>query len=332
MQTTPKGIVNKPAPPLSGVQWIGDAAEITEGEVTYMFFFQSWCPGCHSHGFPTLKSLEAEFKDDVNFIAVQTVFEGFSTNTKSRAARVVKSFGLDIPVGHDGSQGKPSKLLRRYRGGGTPWTIIIDRNGVVRFNGFRLQPSQGKEMLAMLINEPVYETIPPERGGQDLLGTKLKQPSFGNFSAPLTLYRWWTDTCAYCEASLPALDSLREKYEVRGLRVVGVYHPKPQTRPVSDEFVHQGAKDRSFKGDVVIDSNWSQLNKWWLDTGNRSATSVSILVDDKGIVRFVHPGPVLFPSDEKKFSQENNDFLLLDKAIDALLPPIEPAEDKDNSD
>jgi hypothetical protein len=31
---------------------------------------------------------------------------------------------------------------------------------------------------------------------------------------------------------------------------------------------------------------------------------------------------VLFPSEEKQFVQENNDFQLLDKAINALLPPI----------
>ena len=91
IQTSPKGIVNKLAPTLSGVQWIdlaqNNAPEITKGKVTYLFFFQSWCPGCHSHGFPTLKKLEAEFRDDVNFIAVQTVFEGFRTNTPQRAAR-----------------------------------------------------------------------------------------------------------------------------------------------------------------------------------------------------------------------------------------------------
>ena len=54
-------------------------------------------------------------------------------------------------------------------------------------------------------------------------------------------------------------------------------------------------------------------------------------------MRFVHPGPVLFPSDEKKYSQENNDFHLLDKAIDALLPPlklteIEEVVDQDESE
>ena len=70
----------------------------------------------------------------------------------------------------------------------------------------------------------------------------------------------------------------------------------------------------------MIDSDWSQLKTWWLDTGERSATSVSILVDQDGVVRFVHPGPVLFPSDEKQFAQENRDFELLDRAIHALLP------------
>jgi hypothetical protein len=76
----------------------------------------------------------------------------------------------------------------------------------------------------------------------------------------------------------------------------------------------------------VIDGEWSQLKKWWLETGERNATSVSILVDSEGRVRFLHPGPVLFPSDEKQFAQENKDFELLDKAIDSLLPLIKEKE------
>lgn len=165
-----------------------------------------------------------------------------------------------------------------------------------------------------------YEILPEERGGQNMIGTTLPEPTFGEFSSPLTLYRWWTDTCAYCDASLPALDSLRKKYGDRGLKVVAVYHPKPPSKTITEDEVLDGAKTRQFGGDVVIDGDWSQLKTWWLDTGERSATSVSILVDNKGVVRFVHPGPVLFPSDEKQFAQQNNDFQLLDKAIEALLP------------
>jgi thiol-disulfide isomerase/thioredoxin len=325
IQTLPRGIVGQESPSLQGVEWIQTVGRtspaIEKGNVNYLFFFQSWCPGCHSHGFPTLQKLKEKFSD-VNFIAVQTVFEGFSTNTKERAVVDVKSFGLDIPVGHDGTLGTPSPLMRVYRSGGTPWTVIIDKHGIVRFNGFRLQVKQGEELLNMLINEPTYELLPKERGGQELVGTKLKKPVFGKFSSPLTLYRWWTDTCSFCEASLPALDSLREKYGERGLTVIGVYHPKPPSKNISEIEVLDGAKAREFKGDVVIDDDWSQLKKWWLETGKRSATSVSFLVDSEGIVRFVHPGPVLFPSDEKQFAQENNDFQLLDRAIDALLPPL----------
>jgi len=326
LQTSPSGIEGKPAPPLQGVQWVhtidGITPTIEKGRVNYLFFFQSWCPGCHSHGFPTLQKMVQEFPN-VNFIAVQTVFEGFSSNTKKRALTDVKSFGLDIPVGHDGAPGSSSPLLRQYRGGGTPWTIIIDKKGIVRFNGFRLKPEQGKELLTMLETERSYEILPTERGGQDLVGIQLEEPVFGEFSSPLTLYRWWTDTCPYCDASLPALDSLREKYTDRGLKVVGVYHPKPPSKTITEEEVLDGAKTRQFSGDVVIDRDWSQLKTWWLGTGDRQATSVSILVDKDGVVRFVHPGPVLFPSDEKQFAQENRDFELLDRAIHALLPTRE---------
>jgi thiol-disulfide isomerase/thioredoxin len=327
-QSASSGIVGSPAPPLSEVQWVGlgDAAPpaIRKGEVTYLFFFQSWCPGCHSHGFPTLKALEAQFKGRVDFIPIQTVFEGFGTNTPRRAARDVQSFGLNLPVGHDGDRQAPSPLLRAYRGGGTPWTVIIDRQGIVRFNGFRLPVEEGKRILTDLVRAPAYELLPEKRGGQELVGTTVSPPAFGSFSSPLTLYRWWTDTCPYCDSSLPALDTLREKYAGRGLRVVGVYHPKPPSKKISSEDVQQQAAVRHFGGDVVIDRDWSQLRKWWLDTGDRGATSMSFLVDANGVVRFVHPGPVLFPSNEKKFAQENRDFQLLDRAIDQLLPKTDP--------
>ncbi len=332
LQSSPRGIVGQQAPSLQGVAWVQSGGDfipsIEKGKVNYLFFFQSWCPGCHSHGFPTLQKMVKEFPK-VNFIAIQTVFEGFSSNTKERALADVKTFGLNISVGHDGSYGNPSPLMRRYRSGGTPWTVIIDKNNFVRFNDFRLTPKLGNEILTTLQAEKDYEILPIHRGGQEMIGTKLSEPIFGNFSAPLTLYRWWTDTCPHCEASLPALDSLREKYKYRGLKVVGVYHPKPPSKTINEQEVHVSAVSRKFNGEVVIDGDWSQLKKWWLESGQRSATSVSILVDNDGIVRFVHPGPVLFPSDDKDFAKENNDFQLLDRAIDTLLQPLKKKEKND---
>ncbi|MFT7623784.1 MAG: peroxiredoxin [Myxococcota bacterium] len=113
------------------------------GKVVYLYFFQSWCPGCHKRGFSTLKTVSETFRNDdqVAFIAIQTVFEGFGTNTAKRAKETADSFGLTCPVGHDGSEetGKPG-VMGRYRSGGTPWTVIVDKTGLVRFNGFAIKP------------------------------------------------------------------------------------------------------------------------------------------------------------------------------------------------
>ena len=79
------------------------------------------------------------------FLTVQTVFEGFGSNTLESAREVADKYELDIPVGHDpGPESRGSILMRRYRTGGTPWTIVIDRDRRVRFNAFQADV----EMLA----------------------------------------------------------------------------------------------------------------------------------------------------------------------------------------
>ena len=125
------------------------------GRVVYLFFFQSWCPGCHSHGFPTLRATYDRYleNEEVVFIAVQTTFEGHSTNTAAKALQSVGDYSLEIPVGHaeGGDGGGLPELMRTYRTGGTPWTVIIDRQGVVRFNGFSLEPEAAERMIEQLL-------------------------------------------------------------------------------------------------------------------------------------------------------------------------------------
>ena len=125
-----------------------------EDRVVYLYCFQSWCPGCHSHGFPTMKAVVESFADrpEVAFVAVQTVFEGFEVNTAQAALDTVAEFGLDIPIGHDVGPGQTmSPLMRDYRSGGTPWTVFIDRLRRVRFNGFSITPSDAMTGLTTLI-------------------------------------------------------------------------------------------------------------------------------------------------------------------------------------
>jgi len=93
--------------------------------------------------------------EEVAFVAVQTVFEGFSSNTLKRAGETAARYDLDIPIGHSGSAGQFSSLMRNYRTGGTPWTIIIDKQGVVRFNSFRIE---AEDAIHGLISENPIQT------------------------------------------------------------------------------------------------------------------------------------------------------------------------------
>ncbi len=157
------GILGQRAPAWELSEWYNlprepDRLEVSdfEGKVVYLFCFQSWCPGCHSHGFPTLQEVERHFADDddVFFVAVQTVFEGFGTNTANRGRDALAKFDLEIPLAQDTGDRGPSSLMRKYRTGGTPWTVIIDPGGVVRFNGFNIQPEQAIALIDRLRPPP----------------------------------------------------------------------------------------------------------------------------------------------------------------------------------
>jgi thiol-disulfide isomerase/thioredoxin len=184
---------------------------------------------------------------------------------------------------------------------------------------FKLEPKHAR-----------VETLPESRGGQDLLGKPLPKLEFARWlnTAPdgkpletagaVTLYRFWTDTCPYCQATLPAVEALRTKYADAGLKVVAVYHPKPP-RDVRDEVILAAAAERGYHGAVAVDPKWTALKAAWLGDGRRAATSVSLLVDRKGVIRFVHPGVTYFPSSKPEDAEANHDYELIDRAVGILL-------------
>jgi len=156
------GIRGNKAPSLGVSTWYNlpddrQTVDITDyqGKVVYLYGFQSWCPGCHRLGFPTLQTLIDHYRDNnqVAFIAVQTVFEGFGTNSASAAKRTADQYRLSIPIGHSGKRGEPSTVMRRYRTGGTPWTVIIDRAGIVRYNDFHITHADAVTLIDSLLQQ-----------------------------------------------------------------------------------------------------------------------------------------------------------------------------------
>jgi thiol-disulfide isomerase/thioredoxin len=161
--------------------------------------------------------------------------------------------------------------------------------------------------------------------GQDVVGRTMPPLHFDRWvntdggkpietAGKVTLYRWWTDGCAHCEKTLPAVEALRQKYGPRGLQVVAVYHPKPP-RDVSDADVKAWAKGMGYAGPIALDLNWSELKRFYLDKARRNATSASFLVDRDGVIRFAHPGPRFDPSDDPADARENADYRRVEDVV-----------------
>ncbi|WP_298902546.1 peroxiredoxin [uncultured Psychroserpens sp.] len=113
-----------------------------KGQFKVLYCFQSWCPGCHSKGLPDLKTMVEALSEHTNitFLAIQTVFEGFESNTYDKIIETQKQYNLSIPFGHDaGDDGNSrSNIMTNYQTGGTPWFIFIDKHDNVVFADFHL--------------------------------------------------------------------------------------------------------------------------------------------------------------------------------------------------
>jgi len=155
------GIEGQKAPELSEeIYWVDGEGKKRKtiqlsdysGKFKVIYGFQSWCPGCHSQGLPSLQEMvkALDDNDNVKFFAVQTVFEGSHANTKERMLEVQKQYNLHIPFGHDiGNQHSRnvSSIMYNYRTGGTPWFIFIDKGGTVVFNDFHLDTKKAIQYL-----------------------------------------------------------------------------------------------------------------------------------------------------------------------------------------
>lgn len=143
------GIVNKKAPELRVSHWI-DAdgsqreplrlSDLGDG-YKVLYCFQHWCPGCLSRVFPTLKRLVETLENrGFGFAVIQTVFEGSNANTPDKLREQQLRCGLKLPFGHDlppEGERYPT-VMEDYRTAGTPWFIVINPEGEVVYNDFRL--------------------------------------------------------------------------------------------------------------------------------------------------------------------------------------------------
>jgi peroxiredoxin len=139
------------------------------------------------------------------------------------------------------------------------------------------------------------------RAEDALIGTRVQEWEVEGWlhSKPLTvkdlagkviLVRWWTAPgCPFCAVTAPALNDFHHRYKDQGLVVIGFYHHK-SSKPLDPAQVKVSAEKFGFQFPVAIDRDWKTLKQWWLDKEKRGWTSVSFLIDRKGVIRHIHPG------------------------------------------
>jgi hypothetical protein len=77
---------------------------------------------------------------------------------------------------------------------------------------------------------------------------------------------------------MPVLERLQREHK-SDLVVLGVFHPKPEPREVSDRHILQVASTLGFSGPVAFDRDWKTLDRYWLRRRSRSQLDLGELPD-----------------------------------------------------
>lgn len=189
------------------------------------------------------------------------------------------------------------------------------RHSVLIFNFSFLILQSSCQQKELSVGVPAPELI----NMQWLQSPKLK---LSDLKGKVVLMRWWTDECMFCINSADALNDWYQTYSDSGLVIIGLYHPKPEPKVCDPEDVREFALDKEFRFPIAIDDQWLNLKKYWLDAKPREFTSVSFLIDRKGIIRYIHLGGEY----HKEFSEGHqkcvDDYLTLEKTIVECLHSI----------
>ena len=152
------GILDELAPELTVNEWSGISEGISarlesnRGKVICLLLFQADCEWTQNVGLPDLKAIQDKFKDDpeVLLLAIHTPFRNYDENTFSNALQLVEKFEVDVPVGHDGSANKRTVTYDAFNAYGTPWFVVVDKQGVVRFNDITLPLADATKLFRKL--------------------------------------------------------------------------------------------------------------------------------------------------------------------------------------
>ena len=171
------------------------------------------------------------------------------------------------------------------------------------------------------------DDCPGAQDGSELVGSQAKEWQLTDWthSDPLTLAElrgrvvlvrfWMSPTCPYCEATMPAIQTLSEEFKDDPVTFIGALHGKPHDQFSDMTEPAKVAKSWGVTFPLAFDRDWKTQRSWWMDGKHRHATSETFLIGKDGKIVHIHPGPVFFPSDDPANAQQNRDYLEMQAAI-----------------
>ncbi len=135
-----KSFLNQKAPELVTEKWLG-AMPATKGKWKLIDFWATWCPPCRKT-IPELNALQKQF-------AANLVVIGISDESAEKV-RALK----DPLIEYSSAIDTQARTKNQYEVAGIPHAVLIDPQGIVRWEGFPLQdgheltPDAVKNLLA----------------------------------------------------------------------------------------------------------------------------------------------------------------------------------------
>ncbi|GEM_PF-598517 len=151
-------LTGKPLPelelsvPLQGEAW--RRADLL-GKVVVLDVFQIGCPACMSNSLPEAQKLYARYKGDerVRIVAIATAFEKAQYPWMADEARIRQTLQekkWEFPVMRDVPEEKAVRTLSLTGGSGTPLTLVMDPQGIVRWHDFNSTPAASKQIADLV--------------------------------------------------------------------------------------------------------------------------------------------------------------------------------------
>lgn len=106
-----------------------------KGKVVVLDFWATWCPPCVK-SLPDLLQIKTDFSQ--NEVSLITINQGESEETISRFLKKMRFESLSVVLD------KNQTIGRNYHVHGIPHTVVIDKNGVVRYIHVGFSPNLGK--------------------------------------------------------------------------------------------------------------------------------------------------------------------------------------------